>query len=125
MDTEQEDLHPQVLAQTAALIEDEPEDEETDPSFQVNAPKATSFDLAGPNKPGPNTPYIIKDEENTQIHNVTSEFLKYHHKFNHCSPRRMQLLTRSGVIPRRLAQFPVPVCSSCLHGKSNQAPLAY
>ena len=39
IDTEQEDLHPQVLAQTVALIEDEPEDEETDPSFQVNAPK--------------------------------------------------------------------------------------
>ena len=100
IDTEQEDLHPQVLAETAALIEDEPEDEETDPSFQVNAPKATSFDLDGPNTQGPNTPHIIEDEEDRQVDNVTAEFLKYHHKFNHCSPRRMQLLARSGVILR-------------------------
>ena len=96
IDIEQEDLHPQVLAEAAALIEDEPEDEETDPSFQVNAPKATSFDLDGPNTPGPNTPHIVEDEEDRQVDNVTAEFLKCHHKFNHCSPRRMQLLARSG-----------------------------
>ena len=49
---------PHAICMAAALIEDEPEDEGVDPSFQVTAPKATSFDLDGPNTPGPNTPCI-------------------------------------------------------------------
>ena len=35
IDTDQEDLHPSVLAESAILIEDEPEDEAVDPDFQV------------------------------------------------------------------------------------------
>ena len=34
----------------------------------------------------------------------------------------MQLLARSGVIPRRLAKCPVPVCSACLYGKATRRP---
>jgi len=122
IDPEQEDLHPSVLAETAALIEDDPKDEETDPDFQVNAPKATSFDLDGPDTSNQSLPNVIEDEEDRQVDNVTAEFLKYHQKFNHCSPRRMQLLARAGVIPRRLAKCPVPVCSACLYGKATRHP---
>lgn len=50
IDTEQEDFHPSILAESAALIEDE----ELDPDFQVNIPKATSFDLDGPEHKDPN-----------------------------------------------------------------------
>ena len=94
-DTDQENFHPDILAETAALIEDEPEDEEVDPEFQVNAPKATSCDLDGPN--------THEDEEDHQVDNVTAEFLKYHQKLNHCSPRHMQLHACSWVISRWLA----------------------
>ena len=121
IDTDQEDLHPSVLAESATLTENEPEDEEVDPDFQVNAPKSTSFDLDGP-YPKATLPHIIEDEEDRQVDNVTAEFLKFHHKFNHCSPKRMQLLARSGVIPRRLAKCPVPVCSACLYGKATRRP---
>ena len=47
LDTEQEDLHPSSIAETAALIEDDEADEVTDPDFVENMPKATSFDLDG------------------------------------------------------------------------------
>ena len=122
IDDEQDEQHPDIIAQSAALIEDEEEDQEIEPEFQVNSPKLTSFDLDGPSSPSQDTPHIIEDEEDRQVDNVTAEFLKYHHKFNHCSPRRMQLLARSGVIPRRLAKCPVPVCSACLYGKATRRP---
>ena len=122
IDIDKDDLQPEIIADSAALIEDEEEDEETDPEYQVNAPKVTSFNLDGPTTPSHNTPHIIEDEEDRQVNNISAEFLKYHHKFNHCSPRRMQLLARSGVIPRRLAKCPVPVCSACLYGKATRRP---
>ena len=104
-ETEQEDLHPHILAATVALIEDEPEDEEVDPDFQVTSPKATSFDLDGPNTQGSTTPHIIEDEEDCQVDCVTGKFLKHHQKFNHCSPRRMQPLACSGVIDKLNLRF--------------------
>ena len=122
VDIEQEDLHPTIIAESAALIEDDDEDEEVDPKFKVDTPKAVSFDLDGPNTPASNAPHVIEDEEDRQVDNISAEFLKYHQKFNHCSPRRMQLLARSGVIPRRLAKCPVPVCSACLYGKATRHP---
>ena len=128
INTDQEDLHPAVIAQSATLIEDEPEDEEAEPNFQVTKPKQTSFDLDGPTADQTTKshniepPHIIEDEEDRQVDNVSAEFLKYHHKFNHCSPKHMQLLARSGVIPRRLAKCPVPVCSACLYGKATRRP---
>ena len=122
VDTDLEDTSPSVFIHSAALIEDEPEDEQVEPEFQVASPKATSFNLDGPPTNSPHTPAVIEDEEDRQTNNVTAEFLKYHQKFNHCSPRRMQLLARSGVIPRKLARCPVPVCSSCLYGKATRRP---
>ena len=122
IDINSDDLQPEIIADSAALIEDEEEDQEIDPEYQVDSPKITSFNLDGPISPSHNTHHIIEDEEDRQVDNLAAEFLKYHHKFNHCSPRRMQLLARSGVIPRRLAKCQVPVCSACLYGKATRRP---
>ena len=65
---------------------------------------------------------MIEDEEDRQVNNVSAKFLKYHYKFNHCSPRQKQILAQAGVIPRRLAKCPVPVCSACLYGKATRRP---
>jgi hypothetical protein len=119
---DQEDINPQLIADSATLIMDEPEEETTDPEYKVDAPKATSFDLDGPAYNNSSLPHIIEDEEERATTNVSAEFLRFHQKFNHCSPRRMQLLARSGVIPRRLATCPVPVCSACLYGKATRRP---
>ena len=122
IDPDIEDTEPTILAHSAALIEDEPEDEQVEPEFRVNHPLKTSFDLDGPPQTHSSLPIVIEDEEDKQLTNVSAEFLRYHHKFNHCSPKRMQLLARSGVIPRRLSKCPIPVCSSCLYGKATRRP---
>ena len=67
-------------------------------------------------------PSVIEDEEDTQPVNTAAEFLKYHHKFGHCSPRRIQQMARDGILPRRLATCDVPVCTACLYGKATRRP---
>ena len=103
-------------------MEDEPKDKEVDSDFATAEPKTTSFNLDGPARTSPDTPVIIEDKEDRQTNNIMAEFLKYHHKFNHCSPKRMQLLACSGVIPRRLAKCPISVCSACLYDKATRRP---
>ena len=63
---------------------------------------------------------MILDEEDKQPDNVSSEFLRYHHKFNRISPKRIQLMAKQGILPRRLAKCPIPVCTACLYGKATK-----
>jgi Reverse transcriptase (RNA-dependent DNA polymerase) len=122
IDLEAEQSNPMVI-HASAIIEEESKDTEiptTSPEYNTPAPKETSFNLNGPIS-GP-APVLTEDEEDQQTTTVSAEFLKYHQKFNHCSPRRLQMLAKSGVIPRRLATCPVPVCSACLYGKATRRP---
>ena len=130
IDLDAEQVCPLTVESVAVISDDDsddislPEDHvEQDPTFDGSdsLPKATSFSLDGPTFGRP-APVVVEDEEDRQTTNVTAEFLRYHQKFNHCSPKRMQLLARVGVIPRRLARCPVPVCSSCLYGKATRRP---
>jgi hypothetical protein len=125
---EDEDVCPMTIESTAIVGDDDLEDQvlsdddaTSEPEFSSANPKQASFNLDGPVGRGA-TPIIREDEEDYQPTSATAEFLRYHQKFNHCSPKRMQLLARSGVIPRRLAKCPVPVCSSCLYGKATRRP---
>lgn len=62
------------------------------------------------------------DSEDRQPSNVAAEFLRYHLKFNHCSPRRIQMMAKLGLLPRRLAKCDIPVCSACQFGKASRRP---
>ena len=68
------------------------------------------------------TPAVIEDDEDTQPTNVAAEFLKYHIRFNHCSPIKIQEMARQGILPKRLATCDVPVCSACQFGKASRRP---
>ena len=127
IDIQEDDSKPLTIDEVA-IIEDEPEDTVIDESdddeqedFIAMEPKQTSFSLDGPTQ-STRAPVVVENEEEVQLSNVSAEFLRYHHKFNHCSPRKMQMLARTGVIPRRLAKCPVPVCSACLFGKATRRP---
>ena len=63
-----------------------------------------------------------KDEEDCQPTNVAAEFLKFHMKFNHCPPRKIQVMAEQGLLPTRLATCAIPVCSACQFGKSSKRP---
>jgi len=51
-----------------------------------------------------------------------AEFLHYHYKYGHVSPKRIQALARQGVLPRRLATCNIPICTACLYGKATKRP---
>ena len=78
----------------------------------------TSFDTDGPSNPLTPKPAIVEEEEDTQPKNKAAELLRYHHQFGHISFRKLQLIIKMGVLPRRLQNFPVPVCSAYLYAKA-------
>jgi hypothetical protein len=119
IDFDTEQTNPLVMHSVAIIEDDEDAVVPTSsPDYNVAEPKQTSFNLDGPKHS--NAPVLIEDEEDRQATNVSAEFLLYHQKFNHCSPKRLQLLAKTGIIPRRLASCPVPVCSACLYAKATR-----
>ena len=83
-------------------------------------PWQAEFDLQG--KGQQETPVIIEDEEDRVPQDDSSEFLRWHHRLGHVSPRKIQRLAKAGVLPSRLADCKVPLCTSCLYGKSTRRP---
>ena len=63
---------------------------------------------------------VVEGEEDRQPTNVAAEFLRYHQKFNHVSPKKIQAMAKRGMLPRRLANCPVPLCTACLYGKAKK-----
>jgi hypothetical protein len=53
---------------------------------------------------------------------VEAEFLHYHYKYGHISPKRIQAMARLGHLPARLATCPIPICTACLYGKATRRP---
>ena len=80
------------------------------------------FDMDTPNLPG-TAPVVVQDnEEDCQPTNVAAEFLKFHLKFNHCSPRKIQVMAEQGLLPTQIATCTIPVCSACQFGKASKRP---
>jgi len=82
-----------------------------------NAPSTTIFNLDGPAR---SKPVVIEEEEDKQPTTVTSELLRYHHRFGHVSFSKLQNMARQNIIPRRLADCNVPACSACLFAKATR-----
>jgi hypothetical protein len=109
---EEEDNDP--VCQYNIVSDDEDEKVET---TQVSHPKARTidFDLDGSTPPTPKQPAIvIEDEEDRQATTAAADFLRYHQKFGHISPKKIQVMARRGILPRRLASCPIPVCTACM-----------
>ncbi|CAJ1936825.1 unnamed protein product, partial [Cylindrotheca closterium] len=101
--------------------EGESEPSEDDPKPPMRETPMT-FDL-DMDKSKCSAPIHIEDnEEDTQKQNHAAEFLKYHHKFNHCSPAKIQAMAKKGELPKYLATCDVPVCSACQFGKATRRP---
>jgi len=100
-------------------------DDDNDPAVE-NTPSETlaaphEFDLNMTGTPDTQSPvHIEDDEEDCQHTNIASEFLRYHLRFGHCSPRKIQAMAKQGLLPRRLATCPIPICSACQFGKASK-----
>jgi transposase InsO family protein len=102
--------------------EDDLHDEELSEDLREWTPVETSFDLDGPPSTQGTDPVIVEDEEDRQTTTDAVLFFHYHQRFGHASPAKLQLMAKAGIIPRRLARCPIPVCSSCLYGKATKRP---
>ena len=83
-------------------------------------PTPNEFDMDTSNLPGTAPIVVQDDEEDRQPTNVAAELLEFHLKFNHCSPRKIQVMAEQGLLPTRLATCAIPVCSACQFGKASK-----
>jgi hypothetical protein len=78
----------------------------------------------------------LGSQENDQCHVIPSDdddtkgelnadrllLLKYHNQFGHVSFQRLVELAKQGVIPKRLAKVPPPMCAACAYAKATRKP---
>jgi len=76
------------------------------------------FSLNGP----VNVPNIIVDEEDRMPHNQAAEFLRHHHNFNHLPFAKLKEMAKVGIIPKKFATTPSPVCTACMYAKAAKRP---
>jgi hypothetical protein len=54
---------------------------------------------------------------------ASAEFLRWHHRLGHISPKKIRTLAGMGVLlPKRLLACKIPICTSCLYGKATRRP---
>jgi hypothetical protein len=74
-------------------------------------PTTVNFDLNGSTQKS--RPTVVEDEEDVQPTNLAAEMLWLHHKFGHIYFARLQEMAKLGIIPKRLARYPILTCSAC------------
>jgi GAG-pre-integrase domain len=55
----------------------------------------------------------------------SAALLDWHMRFGHMPFQRLQSLAKVGILPKRLANCPVPLCASCMYGKLSRKPWRY
>jgi hypothetical protein len=68
------------------------------------------------------TPTVIEDEEDKRSGNDSADLLRWHHRLNHITMRKVQTMAEWGLLPRQLAKCKIPVCTSCMFGKAIRKP---
>jgi hypothetical protein len=80
------------------------------------------FDLEGLSISMDDSPVIKIDEEDQETNNDSAEFLQWHHRLGHISPKKMRIMAKEGVLPTRLASGCILLCTACLFGKATCRP---
>ena len=98
---------------------DSASDSEGDEEHETKShPCQTEFNLDGPQCHA--IPTHQDDEEDRQSSTNAMLVLKCHQKFGHVSMKRLQEMAKHDIVPRKLANCPLPVCSACLHAKATK-----
>jgi hypothetical protein len=77
----------------------------------------TTFELNGPSK---EMTVDTGDKSCAKITNTAAIFLQWHNRLGHVSPKKIQIMARQGILPAKLANCPIPICTSCIYGKTMQ-----
>jgi hypothetical protein len=94
--------------------------DEIDPNDRQD-PLTTDFNLNGPSGLQ-DVPMVIPNEEDTIPETDQAEFLQWHHRLGHISPKKIRKLAQLGILPNKLSKCKVPLCTSCLFGKATRRP---
>ena len=96
-----------LLAYEAPIVSDEENSENEDENStggdeeamqpQRERPLVTDFNLQG--LEDATAPAIIEDEEDSMPQDATADFLRWHHRLGHISPRKIRLLAHKGILP--------------------------
>jgi len=90
-----------------------------------SVPLVTDFNLDGPKESSKDSeppPTIIEDEEDTVPQDASAELLRWHHRLGHISFKKLQLMSKTHILPKKLSTCKVPLCTSCLFGKATRRP---
>ena len=90
--------------------------DESDDEDSRDEPLTTDFDMNGPSDSKAN------DKRYEETQNASTEFLKWNQQLGHISPNKMRVMTKIGILPKRLASYEIPICTSCLYGKATRRP---
>ena len=59
-------------------------------------------------------------EMQQQVQNRSTQLLQIHCKYGHIPFARLQTMAKQGVLPKYLANTPIPACAACLFGKATK-----
>lgn len=99
-------------------VSDDQENDDISENEQRQGPLTTDFKGVIPEEPV----HVIEDEEDSQYQDVSREFLMWHHRLGHTSPKKIREMARQERLPKRLAKCQIPLCTSCLYGKATKRP---
>ena len=85
-------------------------------------PLTTDFMPSDDSQVEPSPVHIVEDEEDINYKDASAEFLKWHHRLGHISPKKIREMARQGRLPSKLATCKIPLCTSCLFGKATRRP---
>jgi len=124
-ETEGDDYDEDLTYEANVVSDDESEYNESNDDIEMqdesrDEPLTTTFDLNGPTNTQDVT--IDEQEEDTIPQDVSAEFLRWHHRLGHLPPTKMRIMARLGMLPRKLVNCRVPICTSCIYGKATRRP---
>ena len=83
-------------------------------------PRKFDFDLDGKTATDEIPPPDIIPHEEEERPTAEAELLRYHYDFGHLPFAKLQQMARDGILPKRLANCHVPVCSACTFAKATK-----
>jgi hypothetical protein len=96
----------------------------TEINFALNGPSTTppggGTSTNSKESNNANATNVIIDEEVQQPQSEMAELLAMHFKYGHLPMRKLQVMAKQGILPKRLAQCNLPTCSACVFCKSNK-----
>jgi hypothetical protein len=116
-----------VVSDDEAEESSESQDDQSDDDSRIprSIPLVTDFNINGPKESSEDSelpPTIIEDEEDTVPQDASAELLRWHHRLGHISFKKLQMMAKTQILPKKLSTCKVPLCTSCLFGKATRRP---